>query len=158
MLFGLMGKHALKRFDFEISADSLDIACDHLICVLWFDSPCCRLKSIPCGHESISLFTLGLPTDDKTVSALSWVAVNVCSDLDFDKVFHLQFIRVFFKWRKMTTDFINRNAAWPCNTSFEFFRFLTAESFLQFFFSEFVYFLTNLIYVCSFNTALNGQS
>lgn len=158
MFLGLMGKHALKRFDFEISADGLDTFSDHLVCVLWFDSPCCGLESIPSGHESISLFTLGLSADDKTVTALSWEAIDMCSQFDFNEVFHLQLVRVFLEWREMTTDFVNGYAAWPCNTSFEFLGFFTAESFLQFLLNVCVHFLTNFVNVCTFNAALNGQS
>lgn len=92
MLLGFMRKHALKRFDLEISTRGLDVGCDHLICILWFDSPCCCLKCVPGSHEHVGLLALGFSSDDETVRARCWVAVYVCSEFDFDEVFHLQLV------------------------------------------------------------------
>ena len=98
MLFGLVRKYTLKRFNFEISGYGLNVRRDLLICGFRFDSLRCRLKSIPCCHEGISLFTLGLAAKHKTVTALRWVAVDMRSQFNFDEVFHFKCVRVFFEW------------------------------------------------------------
>lgn len=98
MLLGLVRKHALKWLDFEISADGLDGGRHLLVCCLWLNGLSSSLKSIPAGHQGICLFTLGLSTEHKTVTALRWEAIDVRSQLDLDEIFHFQLERVFLEW------------------------------------------------------------
>jgi len=90
MLFSFMGKHALKRFDFEISANRLDVSRDHLVSILWLNSPCCSLESSPGSHKNVSLFAFSLSSNDKAMGARCWETINMGPDFNFNQVFQFQ--------------------------------------------------------------------
>lgn len=121
MLLGLVREDALERLDLEISAHGLDVFRHHLISVLWFDSLASCLESIPCCHEHVGLLALSLSSEDKAVTAGCWISVDVCSQLNLDKVLHFKLVGVLLEWREMSAKFINGYAAWESNASFEFF-------------------------------------
>ena len=120
MLLGLVREHALEWLNLEISAYSLDVRSHLLVCVLWFYSSGSSLESSPGSHEDISLLPLGLSSNNKTVGARGREAIDVSSKLNLNQIFHFQSVRIFFKWREVAADLIDRDAAGEGNTSLEF--------------------------------------
>lgn len=107
MLFGLMGKYSLERFDLECFAHTLNIGSHHLVRVLWFDSLCCGLESIPGCHEHVGLLAFGFSANDEAVGARGWEAIDVRSKINLDQIFSFKFEGVFFERRKVSSGFID---------------------------------------------------
>ena len=84
MLLCLMRKHTLQWIDTILSADALNGSGDHLVCVLWLDCFGSCLKRLPSGHKYVSLWTLGLATDYKTMRAGCWEAIDMSSKINLN--------------------------------------------------------------------------
>jgi len=150
-----MWQNTLEGLDLEFSAYFLDLCSNHLICVLWLDSSSCSKESVVTGKYNISLFTLWLSTDNNGVTTFCWETVNMGSYLNFNQILHFQCDRVFLKWWEMTAHLIDWNAAWECNTSFEFLGLLATENFGKFFLNESIYCLANCENVSTLNALIN---
>ena len=69
------------------------------------------------GQNNISLFTLGLSTNDHSVGTESGKSVKMATQINADNIIDLDGRGIILEWGVVTSDFVNVDASWESNTT-----------------------------------------
>ena len=112
-----MRKDSLQGLNLVCIADLLDLGGDILVQTTDLDCPGGSKESIVGSQNDIGSLSLCLSSDDEGVSGTGGVSVDVSSELDLDDVFVLESLGLLLARGEVAADFVDRNAAWECDSS-----------------------------------------